>query len=74
MAGPQGTAAVLNAANEIAVAAFLGRQIRFDQIHRVNLETLTATQFAAPVSIGDLLEIDVSARRIAEQVARRLSH
>jgi len=74
MSGPQGTAAVLNAANEIAVAAFLSRQIRFDQIHRVNLETLTATQFAAPVSIGDLLEIDVSARRIAEQVARRLSH
>jgi 1-deoxy-D-xylulose-5-phosphate reductoisomerase len=27
---------VLNAANEVAVAAFLERRIRFDQIHQVN--------------------------------------
>lgn len=74
MAGPQGTTAVLNAANEIAVAAFLNRQIRFDHIHQVNLETMAATQFGLPVSIEDLLEIDGSARRIAEQVVRRLAH
>lgn len=73
MVGPQGTTAVLNAANEIAVAAFLNRQIRFDHIHQVNLGTMAATQFAAPVSIGDLLDIDSSARRIAEQVVRRLT-
>ena len=73
MAGPQGTTAVLNAANEIAVAAFLNRQIRFDHIHQVNLETMAATQFGLPVSIEDLLEIDGSARRIAEQVVRRLA-
>ena len=30
---PAGTTAVLNAANEVAVAAFLERRIRFDQIH-----------------------------------------
>ena len=34
--GPRGTTAVLNAANEIAVGAFLDRRIRFDQIHQVN--------------------------------------
>ena len=73
MAGPQGTTAVLNAANEIAVAAFLDRQIRFDSIHQVNLETMAASQFGSPVSIEDLLEIDGSARRIAEQVVRRLA-
>ena len=73
MAGPQGTTAVLNAANEIAVAAFLNRQIRFDHIHQVNLETMAATQFGLPVSIEDLLEIDGSARRIAEHVVRRLA-
>jgi 1-deoxy-D-xylulose-5-phosphate reductoisomerase len=74
MAGPQGTTAVLNAANEIAVAAFLARQIRFDQIHRVNLEAMATTQFAVPVSLGDLLEVDVTARRIAEQIVHRLPH
>ena len=39
---PAGTTAVLNAANEVAVAAFLERRIRFDQITRVNVETLEA--------------------------------
>jgi len=74
MAGPQGTTAVLNAANEIAVAAFLNRQIRFDQIHQVNVETLSATQFAHPSSIEDLLDIDGSARRVAEQTVFNLTH
>ena len=34
--GPPGTSAVLNAANEEAVAAFLSGTIRFDRIHKVN--------------------------------------
>jgi 1-deoxy-D-xylulose-5-phosphate reductoisomerase len=74
MAGPQGTTAVLNAANEVAVAAFLNRQIRFDHIHQVNLETLAATKFAQPGSIGDLLDIDGLARRVAEGVVHQLAH
>ena len=37
-----GTTAVLNAANEVAVEAFLARRLRFDRIHAVNLETLEA--------------------------------
>ena len=72
MAGPQGTTAVLNAANEIAVAAFLAREIRFDHIHQVNLETLDAVQFAAPRSVEDLLGIDRSARTVAQQLVLRL--
>src|SRR5687767_6143383 len=36
---PSGTTAVLNAANEMGVAAFLDRRIRFDQIHQVNVAT-----------------------------------
>ena len=39
---PVGSTAVLNAANEIAVAAFLDRRIRFDHIHQVNHATLEA--------------------------------
>ncbi len=57
-----GTTAVLNAANEVAVAAFLEGQIRFDQIHAINLETLARFVPAAPVSLQDLLAIDQEAR------------
>jgi len=57
-----GTTAVLNAANEVAVAAFLESQIRFDQIHAINLETLARFVPAAPVSLEDLLAIDQEAR------------
>ena len=38
----EGTCTVLNAANEVAVAAFLDGVIRFDLIHQVNTETLSA--------------------------------
>ncbi|MBX9817599.1 MAG: 1-deoxy-D-xylulose-5-phosphate reductoisomerase, partial [Burkholderiaceae bacterium] len=59
-------------ANEVAVAAFLAREIRFDHIHQVNLETLDAVQFAAPRSVDDLLDIDRSARTVAQQLVLRL--
>lgn len=74
MAGPQGSTAVLNAANEVAVAAFLERQIRFDHIHTVNAQTLESCRFAAPASIGDLLEIDRAARELARQQVHQLAH
>jgi len=57
-----GTTAVLNAANEVAVTAFLDGQIRFDQIHAINLETLARLVPAAPFSLEDLLAIDQEAR------------
>jgi 1-deoxy-D-xylulose-5-phosphate reductoisomerase len=63
--GAQGSTAVLNAANEIAVAAFLDRQIRFDQIHHVNLDALSKVQFAKPSSLADVLAIDADTRRCA---------
>ncbi len=68
-----GTTAVLNAANEVAVAAFLGRRLRFDQIHVVNLETLSALSFSEPHSLTDLLALDSQARAAAERVVARLS-
>ena len=71
LAAPSGTTAVLNAANEIAVAAFLERRIRFDQIHALNLETLNAYLPAAPHSLADLLAIDAQARATAQQVMAR---
>ena len=67
-----GTTAVLNAANEVAVAAFLAGQIRFDQIHAINLETLARFVPAAPVSLEDLLGIDREARSHASAQAANM--
>jgi 1-deoxy-D-xylulose-5-phosphate reductoisomerase len=69
---PPGSTAVLNAANEVAVAAFLDRKIRFDQIHVVNLETLSSVVTAGPQSLEDLLALDAMSRSAATQVVGRL--
>ena len=68
---PPGSTAVLNAANEIAVAAFLDRKIRFDEIHGVNLETLDAVVTTAPQSLEDLLALDAVARAAADRAVLR---
>ncbi len=71
---PEGTTAVLNAANEMAVQAFLDRMIRFDQIHAVNVETLSRL---LPSNLGDvesLLEIDKEARSLALSCIELLKH
>ena len=67
-----GTTAVLNAANEIAVEAFLARHIRFDQIHTVNLESLAAMRPAPPQSLEDLLALDAESRALAQSLVSRL--
>jgi 1-deoxy-D-xylulose-5-phosphate reductoisomerase len=67
-----GTAAVLNAANEVAVAAFLERRIRFDQIHLVNLETLEKGTPGQPRSLEDLIALDLTSRELATQVVLRV--
>ena len=70
---PSGTTAVLNAANEIAVEAFLAGRIRFDQIHVLNLATLEAVVPARPASLTDLLALDAQARAAAAQAISRLT-
>jgi 1-deoxy-D-xylulose-5-phosphate reductoisomerase len=67
-----GTPAVLNAANEVGVAAFLERRIRFDQIHAVNLATLEAVPPSKPQTLADLLALDAQARAAAGAAASRL--
>jgi 1-deoxy-D-xylulose-5-phosphate reductoisomerase len=69
---PEGTTAVLNAANEIAVQAFLDRHIRFDQIHRVNEETLARVLPSKPQSLEDLLALDTQSRAAAQAIAKTL--
>jgi 1-deoxy-D-xylulose-5-phosphate reductoisomerase len=67
-----GTApAVLNAANEVAVAAFLDRQISFLSIPRVISAVLEALHVSAVSSLDDILEADAEARRVAQQQIRK---
>jgi 1-deoxy-D-xylulose-5-phosphate reductoisomerase len=66
-----GTTAVLNAANEVAVEAFLSHRLRFDRIHAVNLETLEVLAPSKPHSLQDLLALDAGARAAAQMAAAR---
>ena len=68
-----GTTAVLNAANEVAVAAFLERRIRFDQIHAVNQSCMAQMSPPAPHNLDDLLALDAQARAVAEDAVRLLA-
>jgi len=55
----------LNAADEVAVAAFLEGRIRFDQIPRVIEDVLSATESGHLESMQEVLEADGVARRCA---------
>ena len=64
-----GTAsAILNAANEVAVAAFLDRQLPFLGISRLNEAVLAALPAGPEGSLGDVLAADAEARRLAGQM------
>lgn len=58
---------ILNAANEIAVAAFLQNHIGFTQIAQVVEQTLDAVQNAKAEDIDIILHTDMITRRIAEK-------
>ena len=66
-------AAVLNAANEVAVEAFLQQRIRFDQIHALNVATLAAVQPSNPDTLHALLALDAETRAVAQELAQRLN-
>ncbi|WP_097064778.1 1-deoxy-D-xylulose-5-phosphate reductoisomerase [Sphingomonas guangdongensis] len=57
--------AILNAANEVAVAAFLDNRIGFLQIAAIVQDTLEAYDPGAPDSLDAVLDVDAGARRIA---------
>ncbi|CAD5367288.1 1-deoxy-D-xylulose 5-phosphate reductoisomerase [Rubrivivax sp. A210] len=70
-----GTTAVLNAANEEAVAAFLAGTIAFTAIHKVNAHTLEALPpgLGADHTLEDLLDLDRRARALAGRLIKELS-
>ena len=69
---PAGTPAVLNAANEVGVDAFLNKKIRFDHIHYVNQATLDEVAVFGANDIEGLIALDLQARRVAGQIVQRL--
>jgi 1-deoxy-D-xylulose-5-phosphate reductoisomerase len=62
---------VLNAADEIAVEAFLKGKIGFTGIARVVEETLRRVPGREPSAVGEILEIDRAAREVARDVIAR---
>ena len=71
----EGSTTVLNAANEVAVAAFLDRRIRFTDIHRINADTVAALLPGAADagSIDALLALDQRARAWATSATQRFA-
>jgi len=65
---------VLNAANEIAVAAFLDRRLPFLAIAEVVEGTLNATDTAAARDLDELVAMDAEARKTAAALTRQLVH
>ncbi len=65
--------AVMNAANEVAVEAFLSGNIRFGMIWRVVESTMTLHQIEPAPSLADLLEADRWARRTAAAVVEEMN-
>ncbi|MBS0276913.1 MAG: 1-deoxy-D-xylulose-5-phosphate reductoisomerase [Proteobacteria bacterium] len=67
---------ILNAANEVAVQAFLGRRIGFLDIARVVEDTLsarTANSTAIPRDVDGILDADRQARDLADTICRRMA-
>ena len=59
---------ILNAANEIAVAAFLNRQIGFLEMSDLIEETLNQANFLARPQLEDYIESDRQARELSETI------
>jgi 1-deoxy-D-xylulose-5-phosphate reductoisomerase len=73
--GPEGSSAVLNAANEEAVAAFLDGTILFTAIHTVNARTVDALagRIGRIGALEDLMDLDRRARRQARALIEEMA-
>lgn len=63
----QGATTAINAANEVAVAAFLQQKIRFTDIQRINASCLEQYALSKVSTLEEILQLDQVARRCAEQ-------
>ena len=63
----------MNAANEIAVEAFLKERIRFSEIPEVIEETITRSSFLPQPSMEDYFNMDREARNVATQIVNNIT-
>ncbi len=66
------TACVINAANEVAVAAFLDSRIGFNDIYRIITHTLDRATYVAAPGYDDFIASNAESRRIASQAVDNL--
>lgn len=66
----QGATTALNAANEIAVAAFLAEQVSFEQIAKINESVLNEFATHKPNDLSEILTVDASARELANIIVK----
>ncbi len=62
------SSAVLNAANEVAVAAFLDMRISFPQISTIVEQTMSSLENGQDLDLAGLIEADGEARKLAESL------
>lgn len=72
-AGPVATIA-LNAANEVAVTAFLQNQVNFDGISAIVDRVLSSIDRQTPSSVADVVDIDHHARDLAQTALKKANH
>lgn len=66
--------AVMNAANEIAVDAFLGGRIGFVQVAKVIERTMNVHTVHNLRSIDEVLKADLWSRQTAREICREMVH
>lgn len=67
------TACTINAANEVAVAAFLAGRLKFLDIYRIITNTLESTEFIQHPTYADLVEVNTQARAKALETIKTIS-
>jgi 1-deoxy-D-xylulose-5-phosphate reductoisomerase len=68
----QAATTALNAANEVAVDAFLNERIRFTDIFAINQEVVEAMHVPTLTTIEDILSHDAQCRELAQQIVGHL--
>ena len=63
--------AILNAANEVAVASFLDKRVAFLDIAEIARETLGCYDPPTPATLDEVLQVDREARRRSEEITRK---
>lgn len=72
LAAGAGHPTVLNAANEVAVEAFLAKKLAFPDIEKVSAEVLQTLKIKAISTLTDIFELDVEARALAGSAVKAL--